>query len=73
MNAGSIDPQKVRDALASLDITTFSGPIKFSATGVNESKPMVTIQIQQGQVVTVYPSNVANATFQYPTPPFGSR
>lgn len=73
LNAGSIDPQKVRDALASLDITTFSGPIKFSATGVNESKPMVTIQIQQGQVVTVYPSNVANATFQYPTPPFGSR
>ncbi len=71
--AGSTDPQKVRDALKGLDITTFFGPIKFSASGENDTKPMVTIQIQSGQVVTVYPSNVANATFQYPTPPFGQR
>ena len=71
--AGSTDPQKVRDALKGLDITTFFGPIKFSASGENDTKPMVTIQIQNGQVVTVYPSNVANATFQYPTPPFGQR
>jgi hypothetical protein len=34
---------------------------------------MVTIQIQQGNVVTVFPSDVANATFQYPTPAFGQR
>jgi branched-chain amino acid transport system substrate-binding protein len=72
-SAGSTDPQKVRDALKSLDITTFFGPIKFSASGENDTKPMVTIQIQSGQVVTVYPSNVANATFQYPTPSFGQR
>ncbi len=71
--AGSTDPQKVRDALKGLDITTFFGPIKFSASGENDTKPMVTIQIQSGQVVTVYPSTVANATFQYPTPPFGQR
>ncbi|HEX6544158.1 MAG TPA: amino acid ABC transporter substrate-binding protein [Ktedonobacterales bacterium] len=71
--AGSIDPQKVRDSLASLDVTTFYGPIKFSSTGENDSKPMVTIQIQSGKVVTVFPSDVANAKFQYPTPPFGQR
>jgi len=71
--ANSIDPQKVRDALANLDITTFYGQIKFNSTGENVTKPMVTIQIQNGKVVTVYPSNVANATLQYPTPPFGSR
>jgi branched-chain amino acid transport system substrate-binding protein len=34
---------------------------------------MVTIQIQKGQVVTVFPSDVANASFQYPAPPFGQR
>jgi branched-chain amino acid transport system substrate-binding protein len=73
VKAGSIDPQKVRDALASLDITTFYGEIKFSATGENDTKPMVTIQIQNGQVVTVYPSDVANASLLYPTPPFGQR
>lgn len=71
--AGSIDPTKVRDALKGLDMTTFYGPIKFSDTGENDTKPMVTIQIQKGQVVTVYPSDVANATFQYPTPAFGQR
>jgi branched-chain amino acid transport system substrate-binding protein len=63
----------VRDALASLDITTFYGPIKFSANGENNTKPMVTIQIQSGKVVTVYPADVANATMTYPTPPFGQR
>ncbi|MGE5334411.1 MAG: amino acid ABC transporter substrate-binding protein [Nitrososphaerota archaeon] len=71
--AGSIDPKQVRDALAGLDITTFYGPIKFSSTGENDTKPMVTIQIQQGKVVTVFPADVANASFQYPTPPFGQR
>ncbi len=71
--AGSIDPQKVRDALASLDITTFYGEIRFDSTGANTYKPMATIQIQNGKVVTIYPANVANAQFVYPTPPFGSR
>ena len=71
--AGSIDPAKVRDALAGLDVTTFYGQIKFDSTGANTYKPMVAMQIQNGQVVTVYPSNVANATLQYPTPAFGSR
>ncbi|HEX8730880.1 MAG TPA: amino acid ABC transporter substrate-binding protein [Ktedonobacterales bacterium] len=71
--AGSIDPQKVRDALAGLDITTFYGQIKFASNGENTTKPMVTTQIQSGKLVTVYPSNVANASIIYPTPPFGSR
>ncbi len=68
-NAGSIDPQKVRDALASLDIMTFYGQIRFDSTGANTYKPMATIQIQNGSVVTVYPANVANAQLSYPTPP----
>lgn len=71
--SGSIDPQKVRDALAGLDVTTFYGQIKFDSTGANTYKPMVAMQIQNGQVVTVYPAAVANATMQYPTPAFGSR
>lgn len=71
--AGSIDPTKVRDALKGLDVTTFYGPIKFSDSGENDTKPMVTIQIQSGQVVTVFPKDVANADFKYPTPPFGQR
>ena len=68
-NAGSIDPHKVRDALASLDITTFYGEIRFDSTGANTYKPMATLQIQNGSLVTVYPANVANAQMVYPTPP----
>lgn len=71
--AGSIDPTKVRDALASLDVTTFYGEIRFDSTGANTYKPMATIQIQNGKIVTVYPANIANAPLIYPTPPFGSR
>ncbi len=67
--AGSIDPQKVRDALASLDIMTFYGEIRFDSTGANTFKPMATIQIQNGSLVTVYPSSIANAQLAYPTPP----
>jgi branched-chain amino acid transport system substrate-binding protein len=71
--AGSIDPKAVRDALANLDITTFYGEIRFDSTGANTFKPMATIQIQGGKLVTVFPANVANAQMVYPTPEFGSR
>jgi branched-chain amino acid transport system substrate-binding protein len=71
--AGSIDPKKVRDALANLNVTTFYGQIRFDSTGANTFKPMATIQIQNGQLVTVYPADIANAQMIYPTPPFGSR
>src|SRR5579885_1984322 len=64
--AGSIDPAKVRDALASLDIMTFYGEIRFDSTGSNTFKPMATIQIQNGKIVTVYPADIANAPLVYP-------
>ncbi|HEV2239295.1 MAG TPA: amino acid ABC transporter substrate-binding protein [Ktedonobacterales bacterium] len=72
-SANSIDPQKVRDALGKLDVTTFYGELKFASSGENDTKPMVTIQIQHGGLVTVFPAAVANASLQYPTPAFGSR
>jgi branched-chain amino acid transport system substrate-binding protein len=55
-NAGSIDPEKVRDALAKLDVTTFYGLLKFDSRGLNVYKPMVTNQIQNGKLVTVWPA-----------------
>lgn len=71
--AGSIDPLKVRDALANLDVMTFYGRIHFDATGANTFKPMATIQIQNGKIVTVFPTDVANAQLSYPTPSFNNR
>ena len=72
-NAGSLDPAKVRDALATLDVMTFFGEIKFDSRGINIYKPMVVEQIQSGTHYTVFPSDVANGRPQYPTPPWSSR
>jgi len=72
-NAGSLDPSKVRDALAALDVTTFFGVIKFDSRGVNTYKPMVVEQIQNGKHFTVFPADVANGKASYPAPPWDSR
>jgi len=72
-NAGSLDPVKVRDALAALDVMTFFGEIKFDSRGINTFKPMVVEQIQNGTHYTVFPADVANGKPQYPTPSWSSR
>ncbi len=71
--AGSLDTEKVRDALASLDVVTFYGELKFDSRGLNVYKPMVVNQIQKGELVTVWPNGVANAKPMYPEPPWSTR
>jgi len=72
-NAGTLDPEKVRDALSKLDVTTFYGLLKFDSRGLNVYNPMVTNQIQNGKLVTVWPAGLAAAKPQYPTPPWAQR
>jgi len=72
-NADSLDPKKVRDALAALDVTVFFGQVKFDSRGINIYKPMVVEQIQSGAHHTVYPPDVADAQPMYPTPPWDQR
>lgn len=69
--ANSLAPDKVRDALAKLDIKTFYGPIKFDSRGANVTKAMVVEQIQAGKRVTVWPTDVANAKGLWPSPEWG--
>jgi branched-chain amino acid transport system substrate-binding protein len=64
--AGSIDPDKVRDAIAKLDFTTFYGQIKFDERGINVTKPMAVEQWQNGRKVTVWPTDVAEAKALWP-------
>jgi len=71
--AGSLDPLKVRDALAALDVVTFFGLLKFDERGINIYKPMVVNQIQHGESVTVWPLGSQVRPPMYPTPPWGSR
>ena len=57
--ARSLDPEKVRDAIAATDLPTFFGPIKFDASGKNIAKPMVLTQIVDGKYVVVAPQKWA--------------
>jgi branched-chain amino acid transport system substrate-binding protein len=66
--AGTLDPQKVRDALAGTDIMTFYGPVRFNEKGQNVGKPMAVVQIQDMQPVVVYPKEFATGELIYPIP-----
>jgi branched-chain amino acid transport system substrate-binding protein len=71
--AGSLDPLKVRDALQALDVVTFYGILKFDSRGINMYKPMAVNQIQNGNLMTVWPLGVQNAKPMYPTPAWDKR
>ncbi|HUQ75514.1 MAG TPA: amino acid ABC transporter substrate-binding protein [Burkholderiales bacterium] len=62
--AGTIDKAKVRDALASLDIMTFYGPIKFSANGMNGGRDLPIIQVQGGKPVVLHPESIKQGTLK---------
>ncbi len=64
--AGSLDKEKVRDAISATDMQTFYGPIKFSAAGNNIAKPMVLRQIQNGKYNVVAPSEFASHKLNWP-------
>ena len=56
--ADSIDPKKVRDALATMDATTFYGRIKFGTTGQITSLDPPVFQIQGGKPVVLFPDYI---------------
>lgn len=66
--AGSLEMDKVRQALLDLDVVTFYGQINFDDTGKNTAKAMVTIQVHNGAPVVVAPTDVAVADLVYPMP-----
>ena len=64
--AGSLDKDAVRDAIATTELSTFYGDIKFSEAGNNIAKPMVLRQIQDGKYNVVAPSNFASHEVNWP-------
>ena len=71
--AASLDTDDVRTALRNLDVVTFYGPINFDEKGRNAGKPMGAIQIQNGEILVVAPTNAAVAELKYPAPPWKDR
>jgi branched-chain amino acid transport system substrate-binding protein len=70
--ANSLDKDEVRDAIASTDMQTFYGGIRFAPEGNNIAKPMVLRQIQNEKLNVVAPSNYASHPMNWPRKAPGS-
>ncbi len=70
--AGSIDPRKVRDALAKVNFGSLYGPVAFDVNG-QISLPQTMIQIQKDKVVPIYAGKDFINKLQYPLAPWGKR
>jgi branched-chain amino acid transport system substrate-binding protein len=73
--AGSADPAAIRDALAETNyadhILPYSGPISFDDTGENNVASPVVMQVQDGAVVQVWPTDLAEAEPRFPCVSWG--
>lgn len=70
--AGSLDREKLRDAIAATEMTTVVGPVKFRPDGTG-IVPSVFLQWLNGKQELVWPKESATAPLGYPAPPFEKR
>ena len=59
------DPKRVRDAIATLDVETFYGKIKFGPIGQITSLQPPVFQIQGGKPVVIWPTGIKQGDFRY--------
>lgn len=68
--AGAIDREALRDALAKTSfkdhILPYEGPIEFDEVGQAKNARFILMQIQNGQIVQVLPSSIAEAKVIWP-------
>lgn len=69
--AGSLDRQKVRDAIAKVDFESVYARVRYAANG-QINLPQTVIQIQDGKVVPIYTDHFLNKP-QYPVPAWSAR
>ncbi len=71
--AGSLDSEKVRDAILKLDLNTVFGAFKVDPDGFQIAHKMVLFQWQDGKKVIVWPDELAPGKPRFPTPPWSQR
>ncbi len=71
--AGSLDSEKIRDAVLKLDLNTVFGAFKVDPDGFQISHKMVIFQWQDGKKVIVWPEELAPGKPRFPTPPWNQR
>jgi branched-chain amino acid transport system substrate-binding protein len=70
--ANSLDPAKVRDAIARVDFESLYGRIRFSAVG-QINLPQIVVQIQKGKLAAIFGQKGIIEKPLYPTPEWGKR
>jgi branched-chain amino acid transport system substrate-binding protein len=72
--AGSSEPPELRDAIAETSLETelfpFDGPIEFDNKGQNVNAQPIVMQVQDAEVVQVYPEDFAQGEPQFPAVPW---
>ena len=71
--AGSLDGEKIRDAILKMDLHTVFGGFKVDRDGVQVAHKMVMFQWQDGKKVIVWPEELAPGKPRFPTPPWSQR
>ena len=71
--AGSLDQDKIRQALGELDLATIFGRYKVSETGGQIGKTSIIVQWQGGKKQILWPGETATAKAMLPAPPWAER
>ncbi|MGH7334078.1 MAG: amino acid ABC transporter substrate-binding protein [Candidatus Rokuibacteriota bacterium] len=71
--AGSLDGEKIRDAILRMDLNTVYGGFKVDPDGFQIAHKMVIFQWQDGKKVIVWPEELAPGKPRFPTPPWSQR
>jgi branched-chain amino acid transport system substrate-binding protein len=70
-SANSLDPKKIRDAVASIDFQSLYARIRFTQNG-QIALPQIVVQIQGGEVVPIYTDRFIGKP-KYPVPHWSAR
>jgi branched-chain amino acid transport system substrate-binding protein len=70
-NAGSVDPQKVRDSIAKLNFPSLYGTIAFAENGQIDL-PQIVVQVQDDNLVPIYGNGFIQKP-KYPMPAWNAR
>jgi branched-chain amino acid transport system substrate-binding protein len=70
--AGTLDRDAIRDAIAATDMETVIGPVTFNEDGTGNVVTAI-LQYQNGRPELVWPAEFATADFAYPAPAYDER
>jgi len=71
--AGSLDSERLREAILKMDRSTVFGRFKVDRNGAQIGSKMVMFQWQDGKKVIVWPEELAQGKPRFPTPPWSQR